>query len=130
MKSQDPSNDPVRVIIYAESGLLAGDLAALLSAKFQVKRATTLGAAAQALRDRAHALILVDGRELTRSEALKSLAGTAVVAGVMVLVLGGDPSLLSSELAGQLTFLPTLPGPGVIMAALDKETPLVNRAES
>jgi hypothetical protein len=118
------SEDQIKkiIIIFAESGLLAGDLAAWLSAKFFVKRVTTEARLHQALLDPVAALIIVQENTPQPSEeclqVLKSVIQEPRSPAFRILLVGIDPALLPPFWRGLVTCLPAVPGPQDILTAL------------
>ena len=107
-----------RIIIFAESGLLAGDLAAWLSGRFLVERVTSVPGAALALGQPAGALVLVEGGSLAGSSPLIDLVGQGLSAGCKVLVLGADPKLLPGDWDEKVTFFKAIPEPTELFSSL------------
>jgi len=119
-----------RVIIFAESGLLAGDLAAWLSTLFCVERVTSYQGAAQAVSRPAGALVVVEGRECGTLLQLEKLVRQARRSGCLVLILGMDPETAPPEWAGQVTHLKALPDPNELMRALGNFPPRASQARA
>ncbi len=108
-----------RVIIFAESGLLAGDLAAWLSSRFLVERATSVPGALRAFRRTACALIIVEGEGLDGDSPLTELVWKALDVGCRILVLGADPRACPAEWTNRVIHLKALPHPGELFVALN-----------
>lgn len=119
-----------RVIIFAESGLLAGDLAAWLSTRFCVERVTSYSGAEQAVSRPAGALVVVEGRECGTVQQLEELVRQAGLSGCPVLILGMDPDTAPPDWAGQVTHLKALPDPSELMRALGNLPPRTNQARA
>jgi len=107
-----------RVIIFAESGLLAGDLAAWLSSRFRVERATNVPGALRVFRRAACALIIVEGEGLDGDSPLAELVWKALDTGCRTLVLGADPRACPVEWTNRVIHLKTVPHPGELFVAL------------
>ena len=117
-----------RVIIFSESGPLAGDLGACLSGRFAVERVTSLSGAGNALDRPAAALLVVPGRRDSVGSECIPLFRQAVESGCRVLLLGGFQSELDEDLKGKIVALPPFPSPALLFEGLSG-LPLARQAE-
>ena len=117
-----------RVIIFSESGPLAGDLGACLSGRFAVERVTSLSGAGNALDRPAAALLVVPGRRDRVGSECIPLFRRAVESGCRVLLLGGFQSELDEDLKGKIVALPPFPSPALLFEGLSG-LPLARQAE-
>ena len=108
-----------RVIILAESGLLAGDLAAWLSSRSLVERVTSIPGAVLAFRRTACALIIVEGEELTGDSPLAEVVLKALDTGCRILVLGADRRACPAEWTNRVIHLKAVPHPSELFVALN-----------
>ncbi len=117
-----------RVIIFSESGPLAGDLGACLSGRFAVERVTSLSGAGNALDRPSAALLVVPGRrDLVGAECIP-LFRRAVDSGCRVLLLGGIQAELDEDLKEKIVELPPFPSPALLFEGLS-DLPLTRQAE-
>ena len=123
-----------RVIIFAESGLLAGDLAAWLSAKFFVQRVTGEARLLQALLDPVAALIIVQENTPQPSEECLQILDSVILEprspALRVVLVGMDPALVPHIWRDRVTCLPAIPGPQQILAALQVPPSSAGEAEA
>jgi hypothetical protein len=123
-----------RIIIIAESGLLAGDLAAWLSAKYFVERVTGQARLHEALKSELAALIFVQENTLQPSEecleVLESVVHESRSPAIRILLVGIDPDLVAPFWRGRVTCLPAVPGPQQILAALNNPPLMAGEAEA
>lgn len=124
------SNSKNRVIIFAESGLLAGDLAAWLSGRFIVERVTSIPGALVALGQPASAVIIVEGASLKKTAPLDQMVQEAKRSASRVLVLGWSPGQSSNSWSPEVIHLPAVPDPGDLFKALTAEPPLAGMAQA
>ena len=110
--------DSPRVIIFSESGPLAGDLGACLSGCFSVERVTSLAGARNALERPTAALLMVPARRDRVGIECIPLFRQAVACGCRVILLGGLPPGLDEELQEQVVAMPQFPSPSVLFAGL------------
>lgn len=129
MDSLPRTPDPDRIVIYAESGLLAGDLTALLSGLFRVERVTSVPGAILALDQHPTAMILVEGSSLTQDSKLIKLVEQCFRRGVKVLLLGVKPLVCPEPWAAKATFLAAMPKPADLLIALKTPSPKEFKAE-
>jgi len=113
-----PEGDSPRVIIYSESGPLAGDLGACLSGRFAVERVTSLAGADNALNNPAAALLIVPSRRDRVVPEYNPLFRRAVDSGCRVLLLGGAHPDLDEDLQGKIIALPQFPRPAQLFEGL------------
>ena len=110
--------DPPRVIIFSESGPLAGDLSAILAGRFDVERVTSLQGAVAALERPSTALLFVPGhRDGVRPECFP-LFRQAVENGCRVLLLGCVRPGLEEDLQGRVEVMPHFPSPEELFQGL------------
>ena len=107
-----------RVIIFSDSGPLAGDLGACLSGRFLVQRVTSLSAADLALNDHSEALLVVPGREATVGPEFIPLFRRAVKRNCRVLLLGCVQPDLDEDLREKIQVLPQFPSPDLLFSSL------------
>jgi hypothetical protein len=119
-----------RVVVLAESGVVAGDLVALLSGRFSVERATSVPGAALALGRVGGSLVVVGEGAPSLTSALRELVERTLAVGDRVLMLGADARLYPPEWSGRVRHLPALPEPALILAALEGGSPPALEAES
>ena len=117
-----------RVIIFSESGPLAGDLGACLSGRFAVERVTSLSGAGSALDRPAAAILIVPGRRDRVGAECIPLFRRAVDIGCRVLLLGGIQAELDEDLKGKIVELPPFPSPALLFEGLS-DLPLARQAE-
>ncbi len=121
-----------RIIIFAESGLLAGDLAAWLSAKFLVQRVSGEARLHQALLDPVAALIIVQENTPQPSEECIQIIDSVILEprspALRVVLVGMDPALVPPIWRDRVTCLPAVPGPQQILAALQVHPTLAGEA--
>jgi len=117
-----------RVIIFSESGPLAGDLGACLSGRFAVERVTSLSGAGSALDRPAAAILIVPGRRDRVGAECIPLFRRAVDIGCRVLLLGGIQAELDENLKGKIVELPPFPSPALLFEGLS-DLPLARQAE-
>jgi len=117
-----------RVIIFSESGPLAGDLGACLSGRFAVERVTSLSGAGNALDRPAAALLIVPGRRDRVGSECIPLFRRAVDIGCRVLLLGGIQAELDENLKEKIVELPPFPSPALLFDGLS-DLPLARQAE-
>ena len=120
--------DPPRVIIFSESGPLAGDLGACLSGRFAVERVTSLSGAGDALDRPSVALLIVPGRRDRVGPECTSLFRRALDSGCRVLLLGGVHPELDKDLKEKIIELPPLPSPALLFERLSG-LPMAKQAE-
>jgi hypothetical protein len=118
-----------RVIIYSESGPLAGDLGACLSGRFAVERVTSLAAAGCALDQPAGALLVVPGRREGSGADCASLLRRAVDSGCRVLFLGALDSDLEDDLKAKIVVMTPYPSPALLFEGLSGLPPVRRAAE-
>jgi len=119
-------NDLPRVIIFSESGPLAGDLGACLAGRFAVERVTSLSGAGTALDRPSAALLVVPGRRDRVGSEYISLFRRAVAGGCRVLLLGGHHAEIDEDLKEKIVELPQLPSPALLFEGLSG-LPMVNQ---
>ncbi len=117
-----------RIIVFAESGLLAGDLAAWLSARFLVERVTSLPGARIALQKGAGALIILDNSAFLDSAGFQELVEAGRQSRCRILLMGIDPSSCPDSWRDQVFFMDPVPAPAQVIAALKDLPPA--RAQS
>jgi len=110
--------NPPRVIIFSESGPLAGDLGACLSGRFAVERVTSLSGAGNALDRPSAALLIVPGRRDRVGPECISLFRRAVDSGCRVLLLGDVHPELDEDLKEKIIELPPFPSPALLFEGL------------
>ena len=121
-----------RLIIYSDSGPLAGDLGACLSGRFLIQRVTSLSAATLAIDQHSAALLVVPGRRTTLGPELIPLYRRAVKHHCRVLLLGCDQSGLDQDLQEKIQVLPQFPSPEILFNSLlngEKNPGRAQRAE-
>ena len=123
------STGPERVIIFAECGLLAGDLAALLSGSYEVVRVTSVSGVRLALARHPGLFILVEGQGLAQNPQQLAMVQEILNTGTRMVVLGADPDHLPPSWRGKILHQPQLPEPQEFFAALQKITVRAQRAE-
>lgn len=111
-------DDPGRVIIYSESGPLAGDLGACLSGRFCVERVTSLVAAGKALERPVAALLVVPSRRGRMGSECLPLIRHAVDRSCRVILLGDIPPQMDEGLRKKMVVLPEIPSPAVLFEGL------------
>ena len=119
-----------RVILFAESGLLAGDLAAWLSGAFLVERVTSIPGALLALGQPAAALIIVEGESFGTTGPADELVQRAAKSGNRAIILGMEPSSAPASWDGLAIHLSALPAPGDLFNALANLPPMAGRAKA
>ena len=110
-------NLPV-VTIFAESGPLAGDLAACLSGRFCIDRVTSLQGALKSVGTGCQALLILRGAEEECGPACSDLVKQALNDKCRVLILGSGGLGLESDLDGKVVHLPPLPSPQTLFENL------------
>ncbi len=106
------------VAIFAESGPLAGDLAACLSGRFRVDRVTSLQGALKSVGSGCRALLILRGTQDEFGPACTDLVKQAVADSCRVLILGSGGLGLESELGAKVVCLPPLPSPQILFENL------------
>jgi hypothetical protein len=106
------------VVIYSESGPLAGDLSACLVSRFIVERVTSLKAARSALETPSVALLIVPSQRDQVGPECLPLVRRALGRGCRVLLLGQAGFPLGEDLEGMVRELPTMPSPEELFAGL------------
>lgn len=129
MDTKPCTPDPDRIVIFAESGLLAGDLAALLSGLFRVERVTSVPGAFLSLDHHPRALIFVEGLGVSANSRHAKLVEQCLVQGVGVLLLGGKALACPRSWASKVTFLKSMPHPTDLLRALKKPPDKEMKAE-
>lgn len=116
---QETAGDKIpRLVIYSDSGPLAGDLGACLSARFLVQRVTSLSAANLAIDHNSVALLVVPGRRTTLGPELIPLYRRALKHHCRVLLLGCVQSGLDKDLQEKIQVLPQFPSPEFLFSSL------------
>ena len=116
---QETAGDKIpRLIIYSESGPLAGDLGACLSGRFFVQRVTSLSAANLAIDQHSTALLVVPGRRAMLGPEFIPLYRRAVKHHCRILLLGCDQSGLDEDLQEKIQVLPQFPSPEFLFSSL------------
>ena len=117
---QEPRTGGVlpRVIIFSESGPLAGDLGACLSGRFAVERVSNLTAAARAFDCPVGALFIVPSRRDPVGPEFNPLFRRAVEGGCRIFLLGNLDSDLDENLKDKITVLPPYPSPTLLFEGL------------
>ena len=106
------------VAIFAESGPLAGDLAACLSGRFRIDRVTSLQGALKSIGGGCRALLILRGTQDEFGPACTDLVKQAVADSCRVLILGSGGLGLESELGAKVVCLPPLPSPQILFENL------------
>ncbi len=106
------------VAIFAESGPLAGDLAACLSGRFCIDRVTSLQGALKSIGSGCRALLILRGTQDEFGPACTDLVKQAVADSCRVLILGSGGLGLESELGAKVVCLPPLPSPQILFENL------------
>ena len=117
-----------RIIIFSESGPLAGDLGACLSGRFAVERVTSLAAAVSALDRPSDALLVVPARSDRGGAECIPLFQRAVESDCRVLLVGGINFEFDEDLKGKIVELPPFPSPALLFEGLS-DLPLARKAE-
>lgn len=107
-----------RVIIFSESGPLAGDLGACLSGRFAVERVSNLTAAEKALDRPAGALFIVPSRRDPVGPEFNPLFRRAADLGCRIFLLGNLDADLDETLKDKITVLPPYPSPTLLFEGL------------
>ena len=107
-----------RVIIFSDSGPLAGDLGACLSGRFLVHRVTSLSAASLALNHHPEALLVVPGTKTTLGPEFIPLYKRAIKRNCRVLLLGCAQPGLDGDLQEKIQVLPQFPSPDILFSNL------------
>lgn len=110
-----------RLIIFSDSGPLAGDLGACLSGRFLVQRVTSLSAAGLALDQRSEALLVVPGRQTILGPEFTPLFRRAVKRNCRVFLLGCEQPDLDEDLQEKIQVLPQFPSPDLLFSSLLSE---------
>ena len=118
MHPQPDGRNLPRVTIFAESGPLAGDLAACLSGRFDIDRVTSPRGALRSLARGCQALIILRGVQEDFGPAGIDLVEQAVGDHCRVLILGSGGLGLESNLDTEVIYLPPLPSPQVLFETL------------
>ncbi len=118
MQPQANGRNLPEITIFAESGPLAGDLAACLSGRFVIDRVTSLQGALKSLAHGCRALIILGNTQAEFGPAGVDLVEQAVSGHCRVLVLGSGGLGLESELDTKVVHLPPLPSPQILFDAL------------
>jgi len=119
MKPDTDNNNLPRVTIFAESGPLAGDVAACLSGHFQIERVTGRAMALRSLHDGCQAMLLMGWVRDELGPADADLIKQALGVKCRVLVLGTGGLGLGPELDNSVIHLPSLPSPQVLFENLN-----------
>ena len=117
-----------RIIIFSESGPLAGDLGACLAGRFAVERVTSLSVAGSALDQPSDALLVVPGQRDRMGPECIPLLQRAVDSDCRVLLVGGINFELDEDLKGKIVELPPFPSPALLFDRLSG-LPLARKAE-
>ena len=118
VQMEKPGGEIPRLIIFSDSGPLAGDLGACLSGRFHVQRVTSLSAADLALDQRSEALLVVPGRKATLGPEFIPLFRRAVEKNCRVLLLGCVQPELDEDLQEKIQVLPQFPNPDLLFSSL------------
>lgn len=106
------------VTILAESGPLAGDLAACLSGRFDIERVTSPQSALRSLVRGCRALLILGGAQAECEPARIDLVKRAIGARCRVLILGSGGLGLDQDLDAKVIHLPPLPSPDELFRTL------------
>jgi hypothetical protein len=107
------------VVIFAESGPLAGDLAAVLSSRFELIRSTNLAGVQEALAGRPAAMIVLVEDMGYPAPGYEGLLNRALEANCRIIVIGDCALGSESHLASRILLFPQMPSPAEILAGLD-----------
>lgn len=107
-----------QITIYAESGPLAGDLAACLSGRFDIERVTSPKAALVSLARGCQAILILKGAQEELGPARLDLVKQALSDQCRVVILGSGGLGLESDLNQQVVQLPPLPSPQLLFETL------------
>ena len=118
MQVVTPGTEKPMVVILAETGPLAGDLAACLSGRFRVERATSLQAALKSVASGCRALLILGGSQDEFGPGHADLVRQAAGADCRVLILGPGGLGLEGETGLGIVRLPSLPSPQQLFASL------------
>jgi hypothetical protein len=119
MSQSTETGGPIpRVVIFSESGPLAGDLGACLSGRFSVERVTSLTGAQRAMRTPSDALLIVPGRRDRVDPECYPLFRQAVAGGCRVLLLGFNQPEFDDDLLEKIVVLPQFPSPAALFEGL------------
>ena len=118
MKSQADGRNFPSITIFAESGPLAGDLAACLSGRFDVERVTSLQDASYSLAHGCQAMLILRGAQDELGSARIDLIKQAVGDRCRVLILGSGGLDLETDLDAKVIHLPPLPSPQLLFETL------------
>ncbi len=112
------SMESLNIVIYAQSGILAGDLAALLSGHHTVDRQTSLPGVLKSLNFKTDVLLLVSGETVERLPDPTPVLAAAIEACCRVIMLGSWPGLwrefVSKNKSGFIVNLTEIPSPAVL----------------
>ena len=115
----EKSGDEIpRLIIFSDSGPLAGDLGACLSGRFLVQRVTSLSAAGLALDHQSEALLVVPGSQTSLGPEFIPLFRQAIKRNCRVLLLGCTQPELDEDLQEKIQVLPQFPSPDLLFSSL------------
>ncbi len=106
------------VTIFSKSGPLAGDLAACLSGRFRIDRATSLQGALKSIAVGCQALMILKAADEYWGPACTDLVKQALSDKCRVLILGSGGLGLESDLDSRVIYLPPLPSPQILFANL------------
>ncbi len=118
MLPQPISNALPRITIFAESGPLAGDLAACLSGRFKIERVTSPQGALISLASGCQAMLILRDAQEEFEPARVEVIKKAVTSRCRVLLLGPGGLGLEQDLDAQVIHLPPLPSLPELFATL------------
>ncbi len=116
-----PDKTPL-VVIFSESGPLGGDLAAVLTGRFELIRCTNLNGALAALDKHPAALVVLGDGADDPDPRLGELYLRALAAGCRILALGNVPLCVVPEERDRIRQYDQMPGPARILESLGNLT--------
>ena len=118
MQPWKTSESSPHITIYADSGPLAGDLAACLSGHFEINQVNSPKGALLALSRGCQALLILQGAQGELGVVHSDLVKQAIAERCRVVVLGSGGLGLGSDLNQKIVQLPHLPSPQLLFDAL------------
>ncbi len=106
------STDVLNIIIYAQSGFLAGDLGALLSGYHQVDLQTSISAVVEAISPDSDVVLLISGVASGNSESPDEIIDAVSHVGGRVILLGQWPLSYQNSAKPWIVRLKDIPAPG------------------
>ena len=112
---------PLKVLIFAQSGALAGDLAALLSGSHQVDLLTNSNRILNTINPQIDVLVLVKDPDREHEVDPLSLLAAASRAHCRIVLLGDWREAVWSRCQQGVLLMPKLPSPTILLDAITRD---------